>query len=207
MCKYISLIVILLLVACNSETKKDTNKTVKTEPKKEAATQSTSSADYSSLFDNYSCDISITQLAKVLQIPASDITLKENHSSEHCVFELKGFGKGYENTNTKLRLGPSFSTKKQNKKVITKSLKEKQEMPNGKMVAGRDILLADTGDCYIMLQSLHGRVLILNENYKRLYMISYGSKASVKGRTKEDQEELSKKVKDLANYLVSKHKK
>lgn len=205
--KQITLIAILLVMACKQETKTETAVSTSNEPKQEIVTQHTSSANYSSLFDAYNCDITIVELAKVLDIPASDIILGKNNSAEHCVFILKSFGEGYENTGTKLRFGPSFSTKNNNKKVITKSLEEKREMPNGKMHAGRDILLTDSGDCYIMFQPAHGRTLILNENYKRLFMISYGSKASVKGRTKEQQDKLAQKTKDLANYLVSKHKK
>ena len=202
--KLLTLIAIILLFSCKSEKNKETNKK---ESKKEIASQSNSSANYSSLFYTYSCNISIANLAKVFQIPTSDITLEKNSKTEKCIFQLKGFGEGYENTGTKLRFGSSFSTKNNNKKVITESLKEKQKMPNGKMVAGRDIVLADAGDCYIMIQSLHGRVLILNENYKKLFMISYGSKASVQGRTKTQQDKLTKKAKALANYLVTKHKK
>lgn len=202
--KLTTLIAIILLFSCKSEKNKETNKK---ESKKEIASQSNTNANYSSLFDTYNCNISIKDLSKVFQIPASDITLSKNSKKEKCIFQLKGFGEGYENTGTKLRFGPSFSTKKNNQKVITKSLKEKSEMPNGKMVAGRDIVLADEGDCYIMIQSLHGRVLILNENYKQLFMISYGSKASVQGRTKTQQDELADRAKFLANYLITKHKK
>ena len=178
---------------------------VENESNKEVTKQNNSSANYSSLFDTYSCDITIAELAKVLQIPESDIVLGENQSAEHCVFKLKGFGKGYENMGSQLRFGPSFSTKKQNKKVITNHLKEKKEMPNG-MIMGRDILLADAGDCYITFQPLQGRVLILNENYERLFMISYGSKASTQNRTKAQHDDLTQKIKNLANLLVTKHK-
>ena len=205
--KLTTLIAIILLFSCKSETNNDINETVKNESEKEIETQNNTNANYSSLFDTYNCNISIADFAKVFQIPASDITLSKNSKTEKCIFKLKGFGKGYENTGTQLRFGPSFSTKKNNKKVITESLKEKKQIPNGRMVAGRDIVLADTRDCYIMIQSLHGRVLILNQNYKKLFMISYGSKASVQGRTKIQQDQLAEKAKVLANYLVTKHKK
>lgn len=38
-------------------------------------------------------------------------------------------------------------------------------------------------------------------------MISFGSKASVQGRSKDQHDELTKKVKDLSNYVVTAHKK
>lgn len=205
MSKYVTLIAIILLVACKSETDKDTKETVQNEPKKEVATQNNSSADYSSLFDTYSCETSITEIAKVLQIPATDITLGHNSSAEHCVFQVKGFGKGYDDTGSRLRFGPSFSTKNQNKKVIKDHLKEKEEMPNG-MIMGRDIILADAGECYITLQLLQGRVIILNENYEQMFMITYGNRPSVQERSKEQHDALTKKIIDLANYLVTNHK-
>jgi hypothetical protein len=74
------------------------------------------------------------------------------------------------------------------------------------MIMGRDIILADAGQCYITLQLLQGRVIILNENYEQLFMITYGNLPSVQERSKEQHDELTKKVIDLANYLVSKHK-
>ncbi|WP_400080504.1 hypothetical protein [Winogradskyella sp. R77965] len=174
--------------------------------KKEIVTQSTSSADYSSLFNTYSCDISVAELAKALQIPESDISRGENQSEEHCVFQLKGFGKEYNETGSRLRFGPDMSTKNGNKKIIMDLLKEKKKSPTG-MLMGRDILLTDTGDCYISFQPLQGRIFILNENYDRFFTITYGLKASVQNRSKEQHDALTKKVKDLANFLVSKHKK
>lgn len=204
--KLLTFAIIIVLIAYKSEANKDTKEVVKNEPKKEVVTQNNSKADYSTLFDTYNCDVSIEDLAKVLQIPASDITLGKNPKAEHCLFQLKGFGEGYENEGTYLSFGPSFSTKNQNKKVITESLKEKAEMPNEKMFAGRDIVLADAGDCYILIQSGHGRALLLNENYERLFKISYGNRASVQGRTEEQHKLVTEQVKDLANYLVTKHK-
>lgn len=203
----ITLIAIFLILACKQEAKTETAVSITNPQKKEVGVQNTLIANYSSLFDSYSCNISVAELAKALDTSALNIAIGKNNSAEHCVFTLKGFGKGYENTGTKLRFGSGFSTKKNNKKVITKALEEKKKMPSGKMVAGRDIVLANAGDCYIMIQSLQGRVLILNENYKRLFLMSYGSKASVQGRTKEQHDAITKKVKALANYLVSKHKK
>ena len=203
--KHFTYLILLLLIACKSETNKNTSETVQNEPKKEVAIESNPNADFSSLFETYNCDMSITELAEVLQIPAADIVLADNPSNDKCVFQVQGFGKGYENSGSRLRFGPSFSTKGQNKKVITEHLKEKKERPQG-MIMGRDIILADAGQCYITLQLLQGRVIILNENYEQLFMITYGNLPSVQERSKEQHDELTKKVIDLANYLVSKHK-
>lgn len=101
---------------------------------------------------------------------------------------------------------PVSSSKNQSRKEIENNLKDKEELPKG-ILMGRDILLADTGDCYITFQPLQGRALILNENYDNLMVITYGSKASVQGRTKEQHDQLKTMIKDLANYLVTTHKK
>lgn len=96
------------------------------------------------MFAAYTSNLRVTELAKTHQIPAFDITLSENPSAEHCVFLIKDFGNGYEDSSSQLHFGLSFSTKK----VITSHLKKKKEMPNGG-AAGRDIRLAAADDCYL----------------------------------------------------------
>ncbi|MBF8150865.1 hypothetical protein ITJ86_13210 [Winogradskyella sp. F6397] len=205
--KHITLIfVILLSVACKEETNKETNQTVKSEPKQEVTTQINSSADYSSLFKNYTCDVSVTELAKVLQIPDSDISAQTSNSPNECLFKIKGFGEGHDNTGTTLRLMLVPSSKGQSKKEIANLLKDKAELSSG-ILMGRDIVLADAGDCYIASQPRRGTVRILNENYDSFIVITYQTKASVQGRTEEQHDELKIMSNDLANYLVTTHKK
>ncbi len=200
-----ALTAIILLVACKSETKQGKSTTVENEPKQEAAKSSNSSSDYSSLFNTYTCNVSSAELAKILKIPESDITVLDSKSADNCVFQLKGFGAGHDNKGTTLRLRPVPSSKKQSKKEIASYLKDKTELPSG-ILMGRDILLAEADDCYIAFQPRAGTALILNENYDSFFVITYQTKASVKGRTNEQHDELKIKAKDLANYLVTKHK-
>ncbi|MBC3847272.1 hypothetical protein H8K90_12820 [Winogradskyella echinorum] len=202
----IILIGICLMVSCKPETKENNSTTAKNETKQEVATTQKQSADYSSLFNNYSCDVSIAVLAKILKIPVSDIRVLESNSLNECFFKIKGFGEGHDNTGTTLRFMPVPSSKEQIKKEIANLLKDKAELPSG-VLMGRDILLADTGDCYIALQPRRGMVSILNENYNSFIVITYQTKASVQGRTEEQHDLLKLKAIDLANYLVKTHKK
>lgn len=70
-----------------------------------------------------------------------------------------------------------------------------------------DIELAETGDCYIVYQPAQGRTMILNENESKFFLLRYGAKNANTDRTKEQHEALRLKMRDLANYLVKKHRK
>ncbi|WP_179019769.1 hypothetical protein [Winogradskyella forsetii] len=203
---YLTLIAIFLLVACKSETKENNSITAENKTKKDNAKSSNSSADYSSLFYDYNCDVSSADLAKILQIPASDISAQTSESPNECLFKIKGFGEGHDDTGTTWRLMSVPSSKGQSKKDIAKLLKDKAELPSG-ILMGRDIVLADAGDCYIASQPKRGKVRLLNENYDSFIVITYQTKGSVKGRTEAQHDQLNLKAKDLANYLVATHKK
>ncbi len=203
---YLTFIAIFLLVACKLETKDNSSTTAKNETNQEVAISNNSGADYSSLFKTYTCDVSSTDLAKILQIPVSDIGEQTSESSNKCLFKIKGFGEGHDDTGTTWRLMLVPSSKGQNKKEITALRRDKAELPSG-ILMGRDIVLADAGDCYISSQPKRGKVRILNENYDRFILITYQTKGSVKGRTEALHDQLNLKVKDLANHLVTTHKK
>ncbi|WP_179334645.1 hypothetical protein [Winogradskyella costae] len=202
----ITLVALVLIVACKSETKENNGSTAKNETKQEVSKLSNSSANYSSLFDTYTCDIGVAELAKVLQIPVSNITAQTSKALNECLFKIKGFGDGHDNTGTTWRLMSVPSSKGQSKKEIANLLKDKAELPS-RIVMGRDIVLADAGDCYIASQPRRGIVRILNENYDSFIVVTYQTKASVQGRTAEQHDALKLKAKDLANYLVTTHKK
>ncbi len=203
--KHILFIAVILLVSCKSETKENNSTTAKNETKQDIAKSSNSSADYSSLFYDYTCDVSNSDLAKILQIPASDISAQTSESTNECLFKIKGFGEGHDDTGTTWRLMSVPSSKGQSKKEIEGLIKDKAELPSG-ILMGRDIVLADAGDCYISSQPKRGKVRILNENYDSFIVITYQTKGSVKGRTEAQHDQLNLKAKDLANYLVTKHK-
>ena len=199
---------ILIMVACNNSSSK--NK--KTEDASKSTQKATiqepkSSADYSSLLTNFKCNMTIAELAKVLEVSETDISIPDNDITtiyEHCLFSLKGFGKNTLGEDSQLRFGPSPSTKSMNKKEIKSYLERKKE---GLKIMGMDIELSETGDFYLAYQPAHGRLLLLNENQSKFFFINYGQKSSQNNRSKEQHEALRLKMTDLANYLLKKHRK
>jgi len=159
------------------------------------------------LLSNFECEMSISELAQVLNVSQVDISIPDYTLTTilpHCLFTLKGFGDDRVNGGSQLLFGPSPSTKGQNKKEISEFLKRKKD---GLKIMGMDIELAKTGDCYIAYQPAQGRVIILNENESKFFLIRYGAKNSNTDRTKEQHEALRLKMRDLANYLVKKYRK
>lgn len=205
--KNIAILVLGLCMACNTATKKESAATeseatiIKNE-KKEA--KPIKSGDYSTLLTNYNCDTDIPELAKVLHVPETDLSLSEYQTSGKCTFNLNGFGKNRLGDVTQLYWGPSPSSKAQNKKEIRSYLERKEA---GLKIMGMDIELSATGDCYLAYQPAHGRLIIYNENYDQAFLINYGQKNANTDRTIEQHEELRLKMTDLANYLLKKHRK
>jgi len=198
----IVLLLIMLLIACKSE-KKESSTTPSTNEVK-TNNNTLKSGDYSSLLIDFTCDIKISELAQVLEIPETDLSFSDNPVANKCTFNLAGFGINNIGENTRLIWGPSPSSKGQNKKEISSYLKRKKE---GLKIMGMDIELDETGDCYIAYQPAHGRVIILNEHYDQMFLIHYGQKNANNNRTKEQHEALLPKMVDLANYLLTKHRK
>ena len=203
-------IFLFTLMACNSSSEKKSIKSLEDTPntiENKATQKPESSADYNSLLSNFKCDVTISELAQVLKVSEMDLNIPDytlTTTLPHCLFNLKGFGKHRLNGGSELLFGPSPSTKAQNRKEISEYLKRKKE---GLKIMGMDIELAETGDCYLAYQPAHGRVLILNENQSKFFLINYGAKNANTSRTKEQHEELRLKMRDLANYLLKKYRK
>ena len=197
----LTLLAICSLMACNQNTKKEmvTGSEQQTTPVKAVESKSLASGDYSSLLNEYSCDMTAAEIAEVLNVREGAIKLNLQDFNTKCYAQLSGFGDGA----TTLSWGTVPSSKKANKKAIAGYLKDKE---NNEAVMGMDIVLAATGDCYITYQPLHGRLLIYNENYEKAFLLSYGSRNN-RGRTEEQHKELQQKMTDLANYLLKKHRK
>ena len=88
----IAIFVILcsILVSCGENTGK---KTPNQESSKEAKSSKVlPSADYSSLLINYECEITPVELAKIFNIPETDVSIPENQRTGRCAFNIKGFG-------------------------------------------------------------------------------------------------------------------
>ncbi|AWX45825.1 hypothetical protein HME9304_02855 [Flagellimonas maritima] len=205
--KSIAILVLGLCMACNTATKKESAATesqaTTTKTKKEGA-KPMKSGDYSTLLINYSCDMDIPELAKVLQVLEADLSLSEYQTPGKCTFNLNGFGKNRLGGGTRLYWGPFPSSKGQNRKEIANYLKYKKE---GTQFMGMDIALAETGDCYLAYQPAQGRMIIYNENYDQAFLINYDKKNANTDRTEEQHEALRLKMTDLANYLLKKHRK
>lgn len=210
----ISLVLALILVlSCNSSEKKntitsteekDTKKALKTEekPSQKDGISLKQNGDYSSLLKNYNCDMTTAEVAKVLNIPETDVSIPEFTQAGNCSFEIKGFGKNALG-GTILTWGATPFSKADSKNEIQSALKDKK---NNENIFGMDIELSETGDCYIRILPHVGRVLIYNENYDHAFYFSYSNRGIYK-RTEAEHAALTEKTVALANYLLKKHKK
>ncbi|MGB5368827.1 MAG: hypothetical protein WBN18_00200 [Flavobacteriaceae bacterium] len=192
-----------ILISCGetTEQKKDQN----TDPGKApttAADKPLPSADYSSLFLNYECDLTAAEVAQIFNIPEADVVPIETKMPNRCDFEIKGFGKNARG-GTAMMLGATPISKADGKKEIQSALKDKE---NNENIFGMDIELSETGDCYIRIMPHVGRVIIYNENYEGAFYFAY-SPAGIYKRTEEEHAALGAKTIALANYLLKKHKK
>lgn len=206
----IILLLFILNIGCGEKTEKVINQ--KTDNKNldviinNSEEQSTmSSADYSNLLSTYNCDVTSSELAKILTVNEADITHKDQPNQNKCYYFLNGFGENSAGDNTQLFWGLYPSSKAQNKKEIKNYLKNQEELPESARM-GMTIELAETKDCYIAQQPAHARVIIYNENYDNAFILNYGALREYKTRTKEQQAALKEKMTYLANYLLKKHK-
>lgn len=205
-----AILIFSLLMACNDNTKKEpTNKSSDSNAKlvKQEESKPMKSGDYSSLLTNFKCEMDMAEVAKVLEVPVTDLSIPEFPYPKKCHFNLKGFGQNSEGDGTNIRWGTVRSSKKRNKKEINNYLKnQKKYAANPKVYQNMSIVLADTKDSYIAHQPTHGRLIIYNENYDNAFMINYDQKGAF-NRTSEQHEEIKNRMTNLANYLLKKHKK
>ncbi|NND16362.1 MAG: hypothetical protein HKN52_10820, partial [Eudoraea sp.] len=164
---------LLVIVSCGETDKKQAEPESQATSNNEATSDVLASADYSSLLTEYSCDMEISDLAKVLGVPESDLSLPEQAMPNGCSFDLKGYGENPIGDPTRLYWNTSKNSKEGNKKEIETYLKNQEELPEN-ISMGMGIQLAETKDCYIAFQPAHGRVIIINENYDNMFLLSYG---------------------------------
>ncbi|MGB5437987.1 MAG: hypothetical protein WBM98_18985 [Maribacter sp.] len=201
--KTITLVLFSLLFACgeNNQKKHDADNG-KTKSKATETATTLPSSDYSSLLLNYECDMTAAEVAKVFNIPESDVIPIETNMPNRCDFEIKGFGQNAAG-GTAMRWGMAPFSKADSKKEIQSRLKDKE---NNESIFGMDIELSETGDCYITITPHIGGVDILNENYDGAFYFKYSQPAIYK-RTAEQHAALTEKTIALANYLLKKHKR
>lgn len=202
--KNIYILFLSLIFACNTTTQKADKDKVQTKNKKEVTNIIKSSGNYSSLLEHYECDMESSEVAKILGVSEENVTTKKYSSNKKCYFNLSGYG----SSSSQISWGIVPATKKGNKKRINNYLNDKKTLSKSiRKKIGTDFELAETGDCYLSQQSMHGRIIIYNEYYDSAFMLSYGNRNANNARTKEQQEELKQKMTDLANYLLKKHRK
>ena len=202
--KLISSILILgLLLSCGENKKKESKNEDQEVSKQETAIEVLPSADYSSLLVNYECDMSITEVAKALNIPEADVSMPKPHIHGQCGFTIKGFGENQLGDETPIIWFLEDLGKEQVQKEINTYLKEQ----DSNEILGMGIELSETGDSYIARQPTRGTVVIMNANYDHWLVLSYSPKHNYKSRTQEQHDALGEKMIGLANYLLKKHKK
>ncbi len=203
--KLVSSILFLgVLISCGeTKEKKNDQNTSQDKPQVVETNKTLSSADYSSLLINYECDMTVAEVAKIYNIPETDVSVPEFTQAGICSFEIKGFGKNALG-GTILTWGATPFSKADSKKEIQGFLKDQE---NNESMFGMGIELSETGDCYIARTPHVGRVIIYNENYDHAFYFQYSQKGIYKDRTDEQHAKLGEKTIALANYLLKKHKK
>jgi len=203
--KLVSIILLLgVLISCGeTKEKKNDQKTSQDKTQPAEVSKTLPSADYSSLLVNYECDVTVAEVAKIFNLPETDVSIPEFTQAGKCSFEIKGFGKNALG-GTIMTWGATPFSKADSKKEIQGFLKDQE---NDESMFGMGIDLAETGDCYIARTPHVGRVVIYNENYDHAFYFEYSQKGIYKGRNDEQHAKLGEKTIALANYLLKKHKK
>ena len=145
-----------------------------------------------------------SEVAKVLNIPETDVSLAKYQRPGGCSFSIKGFGQNGLGDDTAIIWYLEELGKAQVNKEIKTYL---DDQANNEEALGMGIDLAETGDCYIARQPMRGTVVIMNANYDNWLALSYSPKHLYKSRTQEQHDALGEKIIVLANYLLKKHKK
>jgi hypothetical protein len=199
--KYIALLLIsILCMACNDTQKEEVEVISESESVEHEQTElkDLSGDKYSTLFVDYKCDLSIEEIAKLLNVPITDIEMPSNiNDGKKCVVRYSRNGT-YESN---LTWSSVPSSKEGNIEAINKALKYKEE---GVTILGSDIVIAETEDCYLLRTPVNGRITISSAKNDGAFQLFYGSKGK---RTKEQHEEMKVKMTYLANYLLKKHRK
>lgn len=201
---YIALVFAVLLSCGETAEKKKDQNTSQDKSKPSEASKTLPSADYSSLLVNYKCDMDVAEVAKVLNISETDVSLANYQPPGGCSFSVKGFGQNGLGDDTTIIWYLEELGKAQVNKEIKSYL---DDQTNNEEALGMGIDLAETGDSYIVNRPMNGQVVIMNANYNHWLVLSYSPKHSYKSRTPEQHSKLGAKMGDLANYLLKKHKK
>jgi hypothetical protein len=191
------------LICCGEapEKKNDPSSSPET-PQQVSSKVALPSGDYSSLLLNYECDMTASEVAKIMNLPETDVKRIETILPARCVFEIQGYGSNALG-GTQMAFGTAPVPKRDIQREIQSRLKDQA---NNESMFGDGIKLSETGDSYISITPRLGRVEILNENYDNAFFFNVSQRGIYK-RTPEKHEELMEKTIALANYVLKKHKK
>jgi hypothetical protein len=148
--------------------------------------------------------MTVAEVAKVLNIPETDVSLAKYQRPGGCSFNIKGFGQNALGDDTPIIWYLEELGKAQVNKEIKTYLDDQE---NNEEVLGMGIELSETGDSYIVKRPMNGQVVIMNANYDHWLVLSYSPKHLYKSRTQVQHDALGEKMIGLANYLLKKHKK
>jgi hypothetical protein len=190
---------VLVIASCKSTNSEENPEPAGAVKQEETLDKSLPSADYSSLFIDYECNMSAEEFSSATGIPLSAVVKKDSPFKNKCFFEISGFG----DKPIVITIGTGPSTKANNKKEIEGFLEREKKNEN---IMGMGIELSETGDNYIASTPHVGRVVILNENYDFVYGFEFSQRGIHKGRTVEQHEDLRQKMVMLANHLLKKNK-
>jgi len=201
---FIAFVFAVLLSCGETKDKKNDQNTSQDKSQPVETSKTLPSADYSSLLINYECDMDVAEVAKVLNIPETDVSLAKYQRPGGCSFSFKGFGQNGLGDDTAIIWYLEELGKAQVNKEIKSYL---DDQANNEEALGMGIDLAETGDSYIVKRPMNGQVVVMNANYDNWLVLSYSPKHLYKSRTQEQHDALGEKMIALANYLLKKHRK
>ena len=199
---FVTVLALFVFTCKETESKTSDQIIANTEVQTMASDEVAQTSDYSSLLKSYECDMTTAEIANALQVSEADIIPTDIKRNGWCTFQMKGFGQNTLGKDTFIEWGLDPSGNVSIKKEI-----ESYEEAQANNIQGMTIERSENGDCYIAKSPKYGRVVILKENYNKLFFFNYAPKHNYKTRTQEQHDDLGKKMVQLANYLINKHKK
>ena len=210
----INILILVVLLSCGETTIKKQESNPPESAQKVPESDVLPSADYSSLLQNYECDMDMAEVARAMGVPESSLGIPDHakkpgfDAQGRCIFSITGFGDEVGGEGSIISWSSYIGmTLTEIQREIEGYQERQREMPeNLQKMTGMSIELAETGDTYLAYQKKHGRMLILNANYGGI-VLTYGALNAATTRTPEQQEALIGKMTQLANYLLKKHRK
>ena len=205
--KTIIFLLAIAFVGCSNpkEEKTPVKDVPKATEKIEKTIQPTPSADYSSLFTKLPACISASEMAEASGLDASLVKkLEKKEYDVYCKYHLVLPDKSV--------MLFEYTGNPWNKQDIAHEIKKYQtDKKKGELMLGMDIQTTETGDCYLLYQPMHGRIIIVNANYDTAVLCNYDGGLVANGKvstfSKEQKLERKNMATKIANYLVKHNRK